>query len=336
MTASTKLNLVDKPFLYFVDPFDSSALQICVASCPTVTVAVTTPPTAICDYATFPDASNMTAYWSNKKCSAFVYASTPILSRCAPTDVQALVRLGLNGNYSSNSIVRSALNAQEVAQQIVGDFSRSWQWFLAFAGIAVVISMFWLIMMRFFTTLIVWATALLGLVSLDGFAVFFYFAWNDTVVRNKSGIPVSDAMTREEQTYLGLFIALVVVAVVSNLIVLFLRKRIRIAVQIVKEATVVVQAIPMMIFFPIFMFIAMLAVFGYWVIVELCIAASQVDPVIFGFQYKLQILKYLQWYNLFGLFWGQQFLSGVSQATLAGRFPSRWQWASFVMITGFF
>ena len=305
-----------------MDPFDTAAVQVCVASCPTSTMAITTPATAICDYSAAPTLANMASLWSNKTCSVFVYASKPVLYRCAPTDTAALVQLGLNGNSSSKSIVETALNAQEVAQQIVGDFSKTWIWFLAFAGISMFISMVWLVLMRFFTGFIVWTTALLGLLAMDGFAVFFYFAWNDTIVRNRSGIPVSDAMAREEKTYMGLFIAMVVVAVGVNLVVLFLRKRIRIAVQIVKEATLAVQAMPLMIFFPILAFIAMLAVLAYWVAVELYIASAQINPTIFGVQYQLQILKYLQWYNLFGLFWGQQFLSGVNQTTLAGAFES--------------
>lgn len=319
------LDLSTKPYLYFMDPFDSNSEQVCVQSCPTATTIAASAQDAICKNGVTATTGTLASLITQKKCSAFVYASSVIMYRCAPSNFQALIDANL-GNGKTSNAVKVILDSQEIASQIVSDFSRTWKWFLAFAGVAAVISIVWIVFMRFFTGFIVWFTLLMGLLSVDGMAVFLYFAWQNSVSVNKAAATVTTTMTREEQTYMGLFIALVVIAVALNLIVLFLRKRIRVAVQVVKESVLAVRAMPLMIFFPLIIFAAMLVTFAYWVVVELYLASATTNPSFFGITYDVAILKYLQWYNLFGLFWGLQFLSGLNQMTIAGAVGT-WYWS---------
>lgn len=149
--------------------------------------------------------------------------------------------------------------------------------------------------------------------------VFFYFTWSNA--REQSalfGNNVPPQIQRQEQTFMGFFIASCVVAGVMNLIILALRKRISIAVEIVKEASRAVRAMPLLTLFPIFVFLLMLILFVYWVIIEVYLATPASDPTIAGATYSASILAYFQWYHLFGLFWTQQVLSGLNQCSVAG------------------
>ena len=131
---------------------------------------------------------------------------------------------------------------------------------------------------------------------------------------------------------MGFFIAACVVAGVMDLIILAMRKRIKIAVQVVKEASRAVRAMPMLTLFPIFVFTLMLVLLAYWVVIELFLASPTSDPTIAGKTYSSSILSYFQWYHLVGLLWTQQFLSGINQCSIAGAVSS---WYSVYLIIDF-
>ena len=153
--------------------------------------------------------------------------------------------------------------------------------------------------------------------------MFFYFTWDNARQQSAAfGANVPPQLQRQEQTFMGFFIASCVVAGVMDLIILAMRKRIKIAVQVVKEASRAVRAMPLLTLFPIFVFTLMLVLLAYWVVIELFLASPASDPTIAGKTYSSAILSYFQWYHLFGLLWTQQFLSGINQCSIAGAVSS--------------
>jgi hypothetical protein len=159
---------------------------------------------------------------------------------------------------------------------------------------------------------------LIGTLAINGLAVFLYFAWNNAIQENKSFNYKTTSMQREEDTFMGMFIAAVIIAVIIDLVLLVLRSRLRISIRVIKEASVAVRSMPLLLFFPLFVFVVMLILLAYWVLIELFLASAIGQPKVFDQSYPLEIFKYFQWYHLFGLFWGQQFLSGINQTVIAG------------------
>jgi choline transporter-like protein 2/4/5 len=147
------------------------------------------------------------------------------------------------------------------------------------------------------------------------------------------------------------------------LMLLTLRKKVRLAVQVLKEATKVVAVMPSIMAFPLLTVSLMIAVFGYWAYVSMLISSSgtidltELPGVDLGAVLNLtdqtgrrlddvagdglgalrasavsQLVSadsntYLWVYNFFGFLWVNQLIQAVSATTIAGAVASHY-WAS--------
>lgn len=159
-----------KPYLYFVNPFDSSAAQICVSECPTTAIKITNKDNTICQNNTKPqDTTQFTQLVISQQCAGFVYASSPILYRCLPSNFTQAVEFVKNTAPGTlTDAFANIVGAQSLAQQIVGDFMRTWIWFLIFAGVAAVVAFAWIVLLQLAAGLFVWCVIGLALIVLNG------------------------------------------------------------------------------------------------------------------------------------------------------------------------
>lgn len=315
-------NFVDKPYLFYINPLNLAAKKMCVSECPDKTI-ITNLTTTIC-FSSRP--TNITYFNQAVRtgmCTAVNYESSPVFYRCIPNDINEIAAV-LNRTVDQ-SLVDQVVNVADVSAQIVSDFARTWWWFLVFAGFAAAVSFVYLILLRLFAALFVWLVVGLSLICVDGLAVFFYFTWQESMARTQSRGFSTSTMTREQQTYFAFFVTSCVIATFVTLLVIVLRNRIRIAIEVLKESSKAMQAMPLMVLCPVLIFVLTLALFCYWVVMELYLASALKDPQLGDSGYNLEYLKYFQWYLLFGFFWGQQFLSGINQCTISGAVSS-WYW----------
>lgn len=318
-------DFTQRKYLYFLDPFNETAPQVCLSECPKTTAIPSTVSTTVCKSRNVSSTSELISAWSTNECSRFTYASKSLLYRCVPTDIQELLTMNISTVNVNQTALQSVIDSQDMASKVVGDFVRTWPWFLVFAGVSVIISLLWIFLIRFHAGFFVWTTVFLVLFCVNGMVVFFYFTW-DAAKTRASGQFVSEGMQREEQTYFGMLIASACIAGIIDLLLLFMRKRLKIAISILKEASRAVSAMPSMVLFPILIFLLTLILFSFWVAAELYLASARKVPELIAPTTNLTVFKYFQWYLLFALFWGQQFLSGVNQTTLAGAVVT-WYWA---------
>ena len=75
-------------------------------------------------------------------------------------------------------------------------------------------------------------------------------------------------------TWLVLFIISVSLCAIILLITIFLRKRLRIAIALISEASKAVGSIMSSVFFPVFSFLLQLVVMAWWVVVFTFLASS--------------------------------------------------------------
>merc|ERR1719411_1136435 len=76
------------------------------------------------------------------------------------------------------------------------------------------------------------------------------------------------------ETWLGLFIVSVSLCAIILLVTLFLRKRLRIAIALISEASKAVGSIMSSVFFPIFTFLLQLVVIVWWAVVFVYLAST--------------------------------------------------------------
>ncbi|XP_071979154.1 choline transporter-like protein 4 isoform X2 [Engystomops pustulosus] len=279
-------------------------------------------------------------------CPTFLVPSQPFFNRCfpaanisIPSDFSIIYQgRNVTGNDTKDvlgnatSQIMDSFNFQNLGKRIFQDFAKSWSWILIALAIAMVVSLLFLLLLRFTAGILVWVL-IVGVIGVIGYVII-----------------------------------LVVVEVVLLLLLLFLRKRILIAIALIKEASRAIGYIMSSLFYPIVTFVLLVVCVAYWGITALYLATSGApvyvisapnnstpgcsnitgnttcDPVGFNssstgcqesrcifYKYKTegifqQNLFNLQIYNVFGFLWCINFVIALGQCVLAGTFAS-YYWA---------
>ncbi|XP_068729882.1 choline transporter-like protein 4 [Montipora capricornis] len=337
----------------------------------------------VCDYdlyATFdnraPSKETLIDLIRLKRCAPYYLKSSDVLNRCIPTIVDDAITAGLKtasqGNVTASGVqegslaVQALLNLQNLGQKVIADVQQSWYWILAALGIAMVGSFLYIIVMRWIAGLLVWLSIYAILTAL-GFSV--YYSWtkyqelssnNDD--ESKVFLTVSfglDSLANNRDTWYWLTIILGIILGILVLILLALYKRISIAIQIIKEGSRAVSAVPFSLFFPVIPWLLQIILFA-WFVAVLAFLVTAGDP---RFQVvsndnssgnpctpelreqlnsissevtnktcnfvdftSNEILLGLQIVHLFGWFWVMNFIIALGMCVLAGAFAS-YYWA---------
>lgn len=311
-----------------------------------------------------------------KKCAAYVLKSTPVLNRCLPSAVSDLAKQlklkdaknntvnGTEISKGSNKLIQF-LSKSQVAQNILQDFMNSWHLILVMLGIAVLVSLLWVILLRFLARIVVWLTILLFIVMFTvatGYSFYKYVElakeqkeWNDV----KMSTNVQYYMSLKE-TWLGFGIAAALVLLIILIMLIFLRNRIRIAIELIGEASCAIGHMMFALVWPFVPFLMQLVVFIYCILLAVYLttvgkatgfkmdnstdnnftasleaAKDKLKDICDPTQNNTagticQFVKYeakeyilaLQFYNLFMFFWLVNFVIALGQMTLAGAFAS--------------
>uniref|UniRef100_A0A669F9T1 Choline transporter-like protein n=1 Tax=Oreochromis niloticus TaxID=8128 RepID=A0A669F9T1_ORENI len=265
-----------------------------------------------------------------------------------------------------------AVEARQVAMRIFEDYTHSWHWILLGLVIAMVISLIFIVLLRFLAGIMVWIMIILVILVI-GYGIFHCYM----EFASLKGEPGADVTIRDlglqtdfsvylqiRQTWLAFMIILAIVEFIIILLLIFLRKRILIAIALIKEASRAVGHVMSSLFYPLLTFALLAVVIAYWAITAVFLSTSneQVYKVfntsncsfsrqtcnpktfnssnaslacpdaecLFAF-YGGETLyhKYLilfQFYNVFLFFWCANFVTALGQVTLSGAFAS-YYWA---------
>eukprot|EP00899_Mesostigma_viride_P018836 jgi/Mesvir1/26954/Mv20673-RA.2 len=345
--------------LYWLDVGDmltgdfGAAKGICLHSCPTnacPNALCTRPDQLLCQYNTDyeNDWATMTdLITGNDKCSGILFETVSVLNKCFPTVPDYLVDLVNNMPDKINETTADATTleafryrnamvslkdafSRETMQRYIADLYNGWT-VLAIAGLAagVVISLLWIIFLRFFAGVMSWVgvflvNALFILFTLVCYVKAGHIKLN--VLAEKTGANFPDFLDPSENDRDIFRIIAYVLSGVTLLLLLLtiaLIPRIRVAVATLKVASQAIGSMPHVVFFPIIPFILTLGLIIYWFcVIALLYSAGDVkyDPAV-DVEYDLVWTDKLRWmavYHLFGLLWTNQFIVGLTQTILAG------------------
>ncbi|XP_053189399.1 choline transporter-like protein 2 isoform X1 [Scomber japonicus] len=322
-------------------------------------------------------------------CPAMIMPSKPFTRRCLPalgTRKGGVVMVGnettlddgegrqinatnvLEASKKSNMVIE----ARQVAMRIFEDYTQSWHWILLGLVIAMVVSLIFIVLLRFLAGIMIWVMIFLVIVVI-GYGIFHCFM----EFKSLKGEPGSDVTIRDlglqtdfsvylqiRQTWLAFMIILAIVEVIIILLLIFLRKRIMIAIALIKEASRAVGHVMSALFYPLLTFALLAVVIAYWAITAVFLSTSNeqvykvfnnsecefsrdtCDPKTFntsnvsaqcpdaecmfafygGETLYHKYLIVLQFYNVFLFFWCANFVTALGQVTLAGAFAS-YYWA---------
>ncbi|GIY40639.1 choline transporter-like protein 4 [Caerostris darwini] len=381
--------LEDKPFLFFFDLIKCASPSVIFTGCPTPQVCVQQCPNEtfyanenlpnaneiksklICKYDVKKEEKDLKTLLNDGHCAKLYLKSKPFLDRCIPTildmkadggsiknDKDQVLPVTVEEVKNATNQLAKFLSLTEMGEKVFSDFKTSWEYLLAGLFLAMLVSLIWIVLMRWLAGIMIWLSIILVL----AFLVFacYYSTTKYIELKNVPGSDEKFRITLNLKSYLALRDTWLWFAIISGvvfailfLIILFLRKRIRIAIALIKQASRAVGSMPSTLMFPIFPYLLMLIFFIFWTAVALYIASSGKASFVLAdvpadsklkngttcnpnkynatgegikclFQtYGLKDNLFTShFYNLFGLFWGLFFSVGIGQVALSGAFAS--------------
>uniref|UniRef100_H3AA30 Choline transporter-like protein n=1 Tax=Latimeria chalumnae TaxID=7897 RepID=H3AA30_LATCH len=397
-----------KPFLFYFNIMKcASPLVLLEFQCPTTQICVKKCPdkfmTLLNSYKTAEDreyyqqfckpeadfSKGPVVVLKNKDCPAVITPSRPLTQRCIPAFQKKKGVLtvgnattfddGERGQTNVTKLLEGAkkanvvLEARQIAMKIFEDYTVSWYWILLGLVIAMVVSLIFIVLLRFLAGIMVWVMIVLVIVVL-GYGIFHcYMEYVDL-----KGEPGSDVSLKElgfqtdlqvylhlKQTWLGFMIILCFIEVIIIVLLIFLRKRIFLAIALIKEASRAIGHVMSSLVYPLVTFVLLVLCIAYWAVTEpflstsgeavykvfdnemMCNYTGKTCDVqtfntsnilkqcpdaqcLFAFYggetYYHKYLIFFQFYNVFIFFWISNFVIALGQVTLAGAFAS-YYWA---------
>ncbi|XP_056426513.1 choline transporter-like protein 2 isoform X1 [Hyla sarda] len=399
----------NKPFLFYFNimkcasplvllEFQCPTTQICVEKCPDKFLTYLGVATAQKDFDYYKQFcregfNNFTKspveVLRDRDCPAMITPSKPFTRRCFPAIniKKGVVMVGNSTTFDDgrdqrqrnvSDLVEGAkkanvvLEARQVAMKIFEDYTVSWYWIILGLVIAMVISLIFVVLLRFLAGIMVWVMIVL-VIAVMGYGIFHcYMEYARLKGTAGSDVKLTDIGFQSDlrvylhlkQTWLAFMIILCIMEVVIILLLIFLRKRIMIAIALIKESSRAVGHVMCSLVFPLFTFLLVCLCIAYWAITAVFLSTSNdaiykvfnetqcdyagktCDPETFnttnisricpdatcqfafygGETYYHKYLIVFQIYNAFMFLWLANFVIALGQVTLAGAFAS-YYWA---------
>ncbi|KAI9221283.1 plasma-membrane choline transporter-domain-containing protein [Blastocladiella britannica] len=341
----------------------ASPMSVCVAACPSANAWV-------CQYG-IPvptTAADQATRFQAQQCWPAISGTKNFVNRCVPVDLASVAASALTPSNTKASeletLILQDLNAAGTATTISQAVADSWREILGMGTASVAISFIWLILLNWFVGFMVWLTVIFANLAMGGLTGFCFYNWNMLRTQGKLLLTSSatvNSQVQNQTTMLVLGIIFGVIFLVIFLISTAGRNRIKLAVALIKETSKAVRAMPLIVLFPIFKYVAMAGLFAFFTAVFAMLAtsgdaiaaaasselqaqiaaanaaavahgaSSSVQSVLVGSSNTIReiqpdkLLPYLQIYMVFGFFWSWAFVLGVWQTTIAGAIAS-WYW----------
>ncbi|XP_067661086.1 choline transporter-like protein 2 [Haliotis asinina] len=322
----------------------------------------------------------------NTDCAPYYVENTAVIGRCIPSifgqvadlasdlttsggyALQAADGTNVTGNALDSASYYLALFYQfkEYGELVYKDVVASWWMLLVGLGMAMLVAMIWIVLLRWLAGIMVWITifALLGLL---GFSTYYsyskYYEMKTSNTTSTYGFSPSFAANFNyflslQKTWLAFGCISATITTIYLLLILCLCSRIRLAIQLIKEASKAIGSMFSTLFWPVIPWILEIAFIAYWAVSAVYVASmgeanyysNSTNTSTDGVNYYLQripctpssstagsvceFVKYggdeytivMQVYLLFMFLWVLNFIIAMGQMVLAGAFAS-YYWA---------
>uniref|UniRef100_A0A7N6B3T8 Choline transporter-like protein n=1 Tax=Anabas testudineus TaxID=64144 RepID=A0A7N6B3T8_ANATE len=174
------------------------------------------------------------------------------------------------------------INSRQVVMKIFEDYTQSWYWILIGLVIAMLISLLFIVLLRYLAGIMVWVMIVLVILVI-GYGIFHCYM-EYAALQQKPGSNVTiqqlgfqtdfSVYLQIRQTWLAFMIILAIVEVVIILLLIFLRKRLLIAIALIKEASRAIGHVMCSLFYPLFTFLLLAIVIAYWAVTAVFLSTS--------------------------------------------------------------
>ncbi|XP_027729853.1 choline transporter-like protein 5 isoform X1 [Vombatus ursinus] len=325
----------------------------------------------------------------NEDCPSFILPSRSFLKRCFPdlSTINGILALKnrttfIDGTGSTRNIadlqkgvngISRILTMRTIGLKVFEDFVNSWHWILIGLFLAMISSLVFLWFLKYTAGTILWFFVF-GVVIVILYGIWIcYREYKRLLSKPGTGDTFYEIGFHSDlrvylqlrQTWLAFTIMLCILEVCILLAILFLRKRIQIAVALLKEGSRTIGYIPCSLLYPLVTFFLISICISYWIVIAVFLATSgkavfkvlnvgtnckyaneTCDPQTFystniskecpgagchfafygGKSIFYEYILIFQIFNAFVFLWLVNFSIALGQCTLAGAFAS-YYWA---------
>ncbi|KAG8505786.1 Choline transporter-like protein 4, partial [Galemys pyrenaicus] len=286
----------DKPYLLYFNIFSCildaniitiadkglqcSTPQVCVASCPNSSWTVEPSQYSMTVGEVFtgernfcmpgvPRDMNVLQSLTKEFCPSFLLPSKPGITNTS-------VSQGVSGLMNS-------LNARDISVKIFEDFAQSWYWILVALGVALFLSMLFILLLRLVAKPLV-VVLVLGVLGVLAYGI--YHCWKEYQTLKDRGSSITqlgftfnfDAYLNVQETWLAAMILLAVLESILLLMLVALRTRIRIAVALLEQASKAIGQMMSTVFYPLVTFVLLFICIAYWAMTSLYPLLTPLGP----------------------------------------------------------
>uniref|UniRef100_A0A672G477 Choline transporter-like protein n=1 Tax=Salarias fasciatus TaxID=181472 RepID=A0A672G477_SALFA len=284
--------------------FQCPTTQMCVEKCPDRFMTLVKAYTNSKDfnyYKTFCK-DGMSNILRQGLCPAMLTPSKPFTRRCFPAlgKQDGVITVGNTSHFDDGSGnmrdakdlvdgVKNAtvvIEARQVVMKIFEDYTQSWYWILIGLVIAMLLSLLFIVLLRFLAGIMVWIMVALVIIVI-GYGIFHCYM-EYAALKGEPGADVTlqdlgfqadfTVYLQIRQTWLAFMIILAIVEVIIILLLIFLRKRLLIAIALIKEASRAIGYVMCSLFYPLFTFLLLAVVIAYWAVTAVFLSTSN-EPV---------------------------------------------------------
>nr|CAD7401037.1 unnamed protein product [Timema poppensis] len=207
----------------------------------------------------------------------------PVMSDSSSQAILDLVNSTLDDLNAGSEAAKALATAKEIGHMMVQDLSYTWPYIVAAFSLAMVLCLVYIVLMRWFAGIMVWVS-IAGVVGLLSYCIYVTYVKfvdlrdNPISQAEKESLGEVDSLLALKNTWLVFLIISAVTLVIVLLILLFLRKRINVAVALIKEGSKAVGSITSTLIFPLVPWVLECGVVAYSIATALYLASCS-DPV---------------------------------------------------------
>nr|XP_061790652.1 choline transporter-like protein 5-B [Nerophis lumbriciformis] len=192
------------------------------------------------------------------------------------------------GRLPSESLSKQTLNGTTVSENFtsnfVEDLALSWKWILLCLIFALLVSLFFILMLRFIAGVLVWVFIIAALGSIGYGIIYCTLKYKNLSETEGGDITISQiGFQTDANVYLDLsetwLIFLSVLSVIEGIlliVLIFLRERLAIAIVLLKESSRAIGYVMSALIFPIFTFLLLSISIAYGAVVAICLSTTGV------------------------------------------------------------
>ncbi|KAF1384048.1 hypothetical protein PFLUV_G00138210 [Perca fluviatilis] len=234
----------------------------------------------------------------DEDCPSMIVPSRPFLQRCLPDFItlngtvtvanRTSFKDALQMAHSVTELQHAAkgitglVDTRELGMKIVEDYAKSWPWILIGLLVSLAVSLLFILLLRFTAGTLLWATIITVILLLA------YGMWYCSVVlsqlRHTAGSEVAivevglhtdlHVYLQLTQTWIILLVSLGLAEASILLMLIFLRRRVRVAIALLREASKAIGYIMSTLFFPVVTFLLVTICISYWAVTAVYLASS--------------------------------------------------------------